>query len=100
MAYGQESALQTIETEARRPRDVFDKLTGLQRATTYHARLRAQDAQQSGGPGCGEDRTFRTQSGGNDLDGASGGNLIIAAGSGQPSDRQRGVGRAHRLRER
>jgi parallel beta-helix repeat protein len=59
-AYGSASPHATIETQANTPRDVFTKLTGLQRSTTYHVRLCAQDAQQSGGPGCGQDRTFTT----------------------------------------
>jgi hypothetical protein len=35
-------------------------VTGLQRSTTYHYRLCAQDSQQGGGPGCGEDKSFTT----------------------------------------
>jgi hypothetical protein len=37
------------------------QLTGLQRNTVYHYRACASDSQQQGGPGCGEDRTFKTQ---------------------------------------
>ena len=59
-AYGAESPHETIETEPNTPRDVFPILTGLQRDTGYHYRLCAQDLQQQGGPGCGEDRTFIT----------------------------------------
>jgi hypothetical protein len=39
-------------------------IDGLQRATTYHYRLCASDAQQKGGPGCGQDQQFTTQSAG------------------------------------
>jgi hypothetical protein len=35
-------------------------LAGLERSTAYHYRLCARDSAQSGGPGCGEDRTFTT----------------------------------------
>jgi len=35
-------------------------ITGLQRSTTYHYRVCAQDSQQKGGPGCGEDEQFTT----------------------------------------
>lgn len=39
-----------------------DFLSGLQRGTTYHYRVCASDSTQVGGPGCGEDRQFTTQS--------------------------------------
>jgi hypothetical protein len=37
------------------------QLTGLQRDTVYHYRVCASDSDQQGGPGCGEDRHFKTQ---------------------------------------
>jgi Right handed beta helix region len=40
------------------------KFTGLQRDTVYHYRICASDSDQQGGPGCGEDRTLRTQQAG------------------------------------
>jgi Right handed beta helix region len=42
--------------------EVGFKLEGLSRSTTYHYRVCAQDGSQQGGPGCGEDRTVKTQS--------------------------------------
>ncbi|HEX3277419.1 MAG TPA: right-handed parallel beta-helix repeat-containing protein [Thermoleophilaceae bacterium] len=36
-------------------------IPGLQRATVYHYRLCAQDSAQQGGPGCGADKQFTTQ---------------------------------------
>jgi hypothetical protein len=39
---------------------VVATLTGLERDTTYHYRLCAQDSQQGNGPGCGEDRSVTT----------------------------------------
>jgi hypothetical protein len=36
-------------------------ITGLERSKTYHYRLCAKDANQNGGPGCGEDNAFLTQ---------------------------------------
>ena len=38
-----------------------DQITGLERSTTYHYRVCASDSTQQGGPGCGEDRQFKTQ---------------------------------------
>jgi hypothetical protein len=62
-AYGLETEHEhTAGIPANTPRDVGVTLLGLERATTYHYRFCAQDATQEGGPGCGEDRTFRTQS--------------------------------------
>jgi parallel beta-helix repeat protein len=37
-------------------------IAGLTRSTTYHFRICASDSQQTGGPGCGADRSFTTQS--------------------------------------
>jgi parallel beta-helix repeat protein len=63
-AYGSQSAHQTINVAQNTPTTVGVEITGLQRATLYHFRLCAQDSQQHGGPGCGEDRSFTTQSAG------------------------------------
>jgi parallel beta-helix repeat protein len=61
-AYGSETEHKAIETEKNVPVDVVVAIPGLERSTTYHYRLCAQDSQQQGGPGCGEDRTVTTQS--------------------------------------
>jgi parallel beta-helix repeat protein len=61
-AYGSTSAHQTIATVARQPKAVTATISGLDRSTSYHYRLCAQDSQQGGGPGCGEDRLLKTQS--------------------------------------
>jgi hypothetical protein len=60
--YGTESAHQTIAVEKNVQTAVDVFVTGLQRATTYHYRICAQDTAQRGGPGCGNDRTVKTQS--------------------------------------
>jgi parallel beta-helix repeat protein len=44
------------------PHETGAGLYGLERATSYHYRFCAQDGAQQGGPGCGEDGTFKTQS--------------------------------------
>jgi Right handed beta helix region len=60
-AYGSESTHQTApSTQANQPEPVVADIAGLARSSTYHFRLCAQDSQQQGGPGCGEDRTFTT----------------------------------------
>jgi Right handed beta helix region len=59
-SYGSETAHATAAIEANSGESVFANLSGLQRSTTYHYRFCAQDSQQTGGPGCGEDRTFTT----------------------------------------
>jgi Right handed beta helix region len=60
-SYGSESAHGTASgTTANTQRDVSVELSGLDRSTTYHYRLCAQDGSQQGGPGCGEDATFTT----------------------------------------
>jgi hypothetical protein len=60
-SYGSASAHNTtFDTQPNEARQVFVKLTGLQRSTSYHFRVCAQDSQQSGGPGCGSDREFTT----------------------------------------
>ena len=61
-AYGSESAHQTIATAENTPTGVRASVDGLARSTTYHYRLCAQDGSQKGGPGCGEDHRFKTQS--------------------------------------
>jgi hypothetical protein len=60
-SYGSESTHQTASsTQANQPHPVVADIAGLARSSTYHFRLCAQDSQQQGGPGCGEDRTFTT----------------------------------------
>jgi Right handed beta helix region len=60
-SYGSESTHQTASsTQANQPQPVVADIAGLARSSTYHFRLCAQDSQQQGGPGCGEDRTFTT----------------------------------------
>jgi parallel beta-helix repeat protein len=59
--YGSESTHQTASsTQANQPQAVVADIAGLARSSTHHFRLCAQDSQQQGGPGCGEDRTFTT----------------------------------------
>jgi parallel beta-helix repeat protein len=59
-AYGSESTHQTTDAGVNEPVSAVVDLSGLSRATAYHYRLCASDSQQSGGPGCGQDRTFIT----------------------------------------
>ena len=62
-AYGSETPHETVTVEPNRSRLVFVAIDGLMRETEYHYRLCATDSQQgSGGPGCGVDRTFETES--------------------------------------
>jgi hypothetical protein len=61
-AYGAETAHATTTTEQNVGRSVTVQIGGLERATTYHYRLCASDTAQTGGPGCGADRTVTTQS--------------------------------------
>jgi len=61
-AYGSESDHQTVATQQNTPTPVGATVDGLTRSTLYHYRLCAQDGSQRGGPGCGEDRTVKTQS--------------------------------------
>jgi parallel beta-helix repeat protein len=61
-AYGSETEHKTTTLQENETRAVSFSITGLERATTYHYRLCARDSQQGGGPGCGADRTFTTQS--------------------------------------
>lgn len=61
-AYGSESTHQTVQTQQNVPEGVQVAIAGLARSTTYHFRICATDSQQTGGPGCGADRIFKTQS--------------------------------------
>jgi parallel beta-helix repeat protein len=61
-AYGSESVHETASVAQNTPTEVFPSFGGLARSTLYHYRLCAQDRSQRGGPGCGEDRTVKTQS--------------------------------------
>jgi parallel beta-helix repeat protein len=61
-SYGSESDHQTIATQPNTPTPVGAIIDGLTRSTLYHYRLCALDGSQRGGPGCGEDRTVKTQS--------------------------------------
>lgn len=63
-AYGLQSDHETVAVAQNAPTDVRPSFGGLTRSTLYHYRLCAQDASQRGGPGCGEDRTVRTQAAG------------------------------------
>jgi parallel beta-helix repeat protein len=60
-AYGSQSAHATISAAPNLLTGVTVSIGGLTRSTLYHYRLCAQDGSQRGGPGCGEDRTVRTQ---------------------------------------
>jgi parallel beta-helix repeat protein len=60
-SYGSETPHQTVTVAQNTLVTVHVTISGLQRATTYHYRLCAQDSQQKGGPGCGADRQFTTQ---------------------------------------
>ncbi len=59
-AYGSQTPHRTATVPKNTQRGVLVDIEGLQRSTTYHYRLCAQDSQQTGGPGCGEDRQFTT----------------------------------------
>ena len=61
-AYGSESAHRTwpFSVQPNEPQTVVIDIDGLQRDATYHYRFCAEDAQQTGGPGCGEDKVFTT----------------------------------------
>lgn len=63
-AYGSETPHEFIGTPDYEVQSVFPRIAGLQRSTSYHYRVCARDTAQQGGPGCGEDRTFTTQSAG------------------------------------
>ena len=59
-AYGLESQHETRTVQQNSVGSAIVSLPGLQRSTTYHYRACAQDSQQTGGPGCGEDKQFTT----------------------------------------
>jgi parallel beta-helix repeat protein len=59
-AYGSQTPHQTATVQQNNPHAVLVSFSGLQRATAYHYRVCAQDSQQKGGPGCGEDKQFTT----------------------------------------
>jgi hypothetical protein len=61
-AYGAETPHGSVTAQQNVPREVSSPVTGLARSTVYHYRLCARDTQQTGGPGCGADHTFKTQS--------------------------------------
>lgn len=63
-AYGLETEHEQAGVGAYELATVSPRITGLQRATTYHFRVCAQDESQGGGPRCGEDARFTTQSAG------------------------------------
>jgi len=58
--YGSQTQHQTATVQKNAPYGVLVSISGLQRSTTYHYRVCAQDSQQKGGPGCGEDKQFTT----------------------------------------
>jgi len=61
-AYGSETSHIFTNLAAGETDTVFDGISGLQLASTYHYRFCARDSQQGTKPGCGVDRTFTTQS--------------------------------------
>ena len=60
-SYGSETTHQTVNVTKNTLVTVHVTIPGLQRATTYHYRLCARDGAQQGGPGCGADKQFTTQ---------------------------------------
>jgi hypothetical protein len=58
--YGSQSPHETATLQPNSEHSAIIRFGGLERATTYHYRVCAQDSQQQGGPGCGEDKTFTT----------------------------------------
>jgi parallel beta-helix repeat protein len=60
-AYGSQSGHATTSVAPNALTGVTVSVGGLTRSTLYHYRLCAQDGSQRGGPGCGGDRTVRTQ---------------------------------------
>lgn len=61
-SYGSETGHLTVPVEPGIAQNVVLEIGGLARSTTYHYRVCASDSQQTGGSGCGVDRTFTTQS--------------------------------------
>jgi parallel beta-helix repeat protein len=61
-SYGSETAHATITTQKNVLQPVEIEIAGLARSTTYHFQLCANDGHQSGGPGCGDDASFTTES--------------------------------------
>jgi parallel beta-helix repeat protein len=59
-AYDAQTAHASTTVAVNTPRQVSERVQDLQRSTTYHYRLCARDSQQTGAPGCGEDRAFTT----------------------------------------
>jgi parallel beta-helix repeat protein len=59
-AYGSQTAHGTATVSKNTQEARIVNVTGLQRATTYHYRVCAQDSTQKGGPGCGPDQQFTT----------------------------------------
>jgi len=58
--YGSQTAHQTETLDKNTSTTRILTIDGLQRSTTYHYRVCARDSQQTGGPGCGEDRQLTT----------------------------------------
>jgi Right handed beta helix region len=58
--YGSQTAHGTQTVQKNIPGAAIVQIAGLQRSTTYHYRVCAQDSQQTGGPGCGDDKQFTT----------------------------------------
>jgi parallel beta-helix repeat protein len=58
--YGSQTAHATQTVQKNVPGAAIVSITGLQRSTTYHYRVCAQDSRQTGGPGCGDDKQFTT----------------------------------------
>jgi parallel beta-helix repeat protein len=59
-SYGSKTPVQVTEVAQNTPGTALVTINGLQRSTLYHYRICAEDSQQKGGPGCGEDKTFTT----------------------------------------
>jgi Right handed beta helix region len=59
--YGSKTPVQVTEVAQNTPRPAIVTITGLHRSTLYHYRICAEDSQQRGGPGCGQDQHFTTQ---------------------------------------
>jgi Right handed beta helix region len=58
--YGSQTVHATQTVQKNQQGAAIVAITGLQRSTTYHYRVCARDSQQTGGPGCGEDRQLTT----------------------------------------